>query len=58
MYIGPPYKIAESIFDEYDQEACHLPGQEPLGIFLWQDGIINYKKGIVRLRGFNRRKVS
>ncbi len=25
-YNGPPYAVAESVFDEYDQEAC-----EPVG---------------------------
>lgn len=25
---GPPYAIAESVFDEYDQPGCFLPGSE------------------------------
>ena len=24
MYIGPPYKVAEAVFDEYDLEGCSL----------------------------------
>ncbi|MGH6899756.1 MAG: hypothetical protein ACREJ5_24935 [Geminicoccaceae bacterium] len=26
---GPPYAVAEQVFDEYDIEACWLPGDEP-----------------------------
>ena len=24
MYIGPPYKVEELVFDEYDLPGCHL----------------------------------
>ncbi len=27
-YNGPPYSIAESVFDEYDQEGCRLTEEE------------------------------
>jgi hypothetical protein len=27
-YIGPPYAVSESVFDEYDQEACVLSAAE------------------------------
>ena len=27
-FLGPPYKIAESIFDEYDIEGCSLTPEE------------------------------
>ena len=26
--IGPPYKVAESVFDEYDVEACRLAPED------------------------------
>ena len=29
--IGPPYKVAEEVFDEYDIEGCSLIAQEDLG---------------------------
>lgn len=27
-YNGPPYAVAESVFDEYDQEACEPVGRQ------------------------------
>lgn len=27
-YHGPPYAVAEQVFDEYDQEACHPVGEQ------------------------------
>ena len=29
LYNGPPYAIAETVFDEYDLPGCHLSGQMP-----------------------------
>lgn len=28
-YLGPPYAVAEHVFDEDGVEACWLPGQQP-----------------------------
>jgi len=29
--IGPPYKVAEAVFDEYDIQGCSLTAHEDLG---------------------------
>lgn len=29
--IGPAYKVAEEVFDEYDIEGCSLAAQEDVG---------------------------
>ncbi len=30
--IGPPYMVAQAVFDEYDIEGCSLAAQEDLGV--------------------------
>jgi hypothetical protein len=30
-FAGPPYSVAEMVFDEYDIEACSLPQQQREG---------------------------
>jgi hypothetical protein len=30
-YNGPPYAVCETVFDEYDLEACWLPGVDADG---------------------------
>lgn len=28
-YNGPPYAVAETVFDEYDQQGCESPAETP-----------------------------
>ena len=64
MYIGPPYKVAESVLDEYDLTACSLeaqpehegPSQELMHIMvdrqtrIWPPGVPRPQKNVsVRL---------
>ena len=30
--VGPPYKVAEAVFDEYDIQGCSLAADEDVGI--------------------------
>ena len=42
MFAGPPYKVVEEVFDEYDLPGCSLTREEAAEPFVDEESIASY----------------